>query len=72
MSEERKAQNLARNRRREREKQVAELESGITVLETRLQQLAHELEMAGVSSAVARVNELGREYARSSSNCTSG
>jgi len=43
---------------------VAELESDIAALETRLQQLSHELEMAGVSSAVARVNELGREYAQ--------
>ena len=63
VSEERKAQNLARNSRRAREKQVAELESGIAALESRLQQLSHELEMAGVCSAVARVNELGREYA---------
>jgi ATP-binding cassette, subfamily F, member 3 len=63
-SEERQAQNLARNSRRAREKQVAELESNIAALETRLQQLSHELEIAGVSSAVTRVNELGREYAQ--------
>ncbi len=60
---EKRAQNLQRNGQRAKEKQVAEMETNIAALETRLQELSRELEVAGVSGAVARVHELGSEYA---------
>jgi ATP-binding cassette subfamily F protein 3 len=56
-------QTLRRSSQRATEKQVVELEADIAALEARLQELSRELEAAGVSSAVARVHELGREYA---------
>ncbi len=56
-------QTLRRSSQRAAEKQVVELEADIAALEARLQELSRELEAAGVSSAVARVHELGREYA---------
>jgi ATP-binding cassette subfamily F protein 3 len=60
---EKRAQDLRRKAEREKEKQLAEMEAGIAALEVRLQELSHELEAAGVSGAVARVHELGSEYA---------
>ena len=60
---EKRAQNLQRNGQRAKEKQVAEMEANIAALEARLQELSRELEVAGVSGAVARVHELGSEYA---------
>jgi ATP-binding cassette subfamily F protein 3 len=60
---EKRAQNLQRNGQRAKEKQVAEMETNIAALEARLQELSRELEVAGVSGAVARVHELGSEYA---------
>ena len=60
---EKRAQNLQRNGQRAKEKQVAEMETNIAALEARLQELSRELEAAGVSGAVARVHELGSEYA---------
>jgi len=60
---EKRAQNLQRNGQRAKEKQVAEMEENIAALEARLQELSRELEVAGVSGAVARVHELGSEYA---------
>ena len=39
------------------------METNIAALEARLQELSRELEVAGVSGAVARVHELGSEYA---------
>ncbi len=60
---EKRAQELKRKAERAREKQVAEIEASIATLEARLQELSRELEIAGVSGAVARVHELGREYA---------
>jgi ATP-binding cassette subfamily F protein 3 len=60
---EKRAQNSQRNGQRAKEKQVAELEASIATLEVRLQELSRELEVAGISGAVARVHELGREYA---------
>ena len=60
---EKRAQNLQRTGQRAKEKQVAEMETNIAALEARLQELSRELEVAGVSGAVARVHELGSEYA---------
>jgi ATP-binding cassette, subfamily F, member 3 len=59
----RREQDLRRKAAREKEKRLAELETDIAALERRLEELSHELEAAGVSGAVARVHELGREYA---------
>ena len=61
---EKRAQESRRKAERAREKQVAEIEASIAALEARLQELSRELEIAGVSGAVARVHELGREYAQ--------
>jgi ATP-binding cassette subfamily F protein 3 len=63
-AKERRAQNLLRKEALAKEKKLAELEAGIAELEARQQELSRELEVAGVSGAVARVNELGREYAQ--------
>ncbi len=52
----------ARNRHRER--RIAELEAAIAGMEARLQELAAQLEMAGVSGAVETVHRLGMEYAQ--------
>ena len=60
---ERQVQEQQRKAARQKEKRLAELEVSIATLETRLQELSRELEAAGVSGAVARVHELGREYA---------
>jgi ATP-binding cassette subfamily F protein 3 len=60
---EKQAEGLRRKAERAKEKRVAEIEAHIAALEARLQELSHELEIAGVSGAVARVHELGREYA---------
>jgi chromosome segregation ATPase len=62
-AQERQEQALQRRAERAKEKQLAELEASIAELESRLQELSRELEAAGVSGAVARVHELGREYA---------
>jgi ATP-binding cassette subfamily F protein 3 len=59
-----RAEELRRKAERQKEKQLAELEANIAALETRLQELTRELEVAGVSGAVTRVHELGREYAQ--------
>jgi len=59
----RRTENLRRSHQRAKEKQMAEMEASIVALEARLQELSRELEVAGVSSAVSRVQELGREYA---------
>jgi len=56
-------QEMQRKAAREKEGRLAELEANIAGLEARLEQLGRELEMAGVSGAVMRVYELGREYA---------
>ncbi len=60
---EKRAQNLQRSGQRAKQKQVAEMEANIAALEARLQELSRELEVAGVSGAVARVHGLGSEYA---------
>jgi len=61
--QQKRMQNIQRQDERAKAKQLAELEASIAALETRLQELARELEVASVSGAVARVHELGREYA---------
>jgi ATP-binding cassette, subfamily F, member 3 len=61
--QEKREQVLQRKVERAKEKQLAELETNIAALEQRLQELSRELEAAGVSGAVARVHELGSEYA---------
>ena len=61
--QEKQAEGLRRKAERAKEKRVAEIEATIAALEARLQELSRELEIAGVSGAVARVHELGREYA---------
>ena len=60
---EKREQAAQRRAKRAKEKQLAELEASIAEIEDRLQALSRELEAAGVSGAVARVHELGREYA---------
>jgi ATP-binding cassette subfamily F protein 3 len=60
---EKREQETQRKVERGKEKRLAELEADIAALEVRLQELSRELEVAGVSGAVARVHELGREYA---------
>jgi ATP-binding cassette subfamily F protein 3 len=63
LEKEKREQDALRKAKREKEKRLADLEAGIASLEERLRALTHELEAAGVSGAVARVHELGREYA---------
>jgi ATP-binding cassette subfamily F protein 3 len=60
---EKREQETQRKVERGKEKRLAELEADIAALEVRLQELSRELEVAGVGGAVARVHELGREYA---------
>ncbi len=61
--EKRALESQQRKVERAKEKRVTEIEAHIAALEARLQELSRELEIAGVSGAVARVHELGREYA---------
>jgi len=61
---EKREQEALRKAEREKARRLTQLETDIETLEAKLQELARQLEMAGVSGAVAQVHELGREYAQ--------